>query len=224
MDLEKVRFNMIEQQIRPWEVLDPEVLRLLSLVKREDFAPAAHKLLAFADIELPIGPIGSKGIAGQVMLEPKIEARMLQELSIKNTDNVLEIGTGSGYMAALLAAKAEYVYSVEIDQALAKTAKGNLQRAGVANVSVQVGDGLLGLPANAPYDAIAISGSLPVLPPELLKQLKVGGRLVAFVGDAPVMHAQLVTRTGEEAFNTINLFETVVAPLVSALPREQFVF
>jgi protein-L-isoaspartate(D-aspartate) O-methyltransferase len=221
MDIEQARFNMIEQQIRPWEVLDPEVLRLLSVVKREDFVPAAHKALAFADIELPIG---SKGDAGQTMLEPKIEARLLQELSIKNTDTVLEIGAGSGYMAALLASKAEYVYSVEIDPELAETAKGNLQRAGVANVSVQLGDGSRGWPAQAPYDAIAISGSMPVLPLELLKQLKVGGRLVAFVGEEPVMHAQLVTRTSDDAFNTINLFETVVAPLVNATQGEQFVF
>ena len=221
MDVEQARFNMIEQQIRPWEVLDPEVLRLLSIIKREDFVPAAHKALAFADIELPIG---SKGEAGQTMLEPKVEARLLQELSLKNTDSVLEIGTGSGYMAALLASKAEYVYSVEIDPELAETAKRNLQAADVANVSLQLGDGSHGLPANAPYDAIAVSGSMQVLPVELLKQLKVGGRLVAFVGEAPVMHAQLVTRTGEDSFNTINLFETVVAPLVNAAQHEQFVF
>lgn len=221
MDVEQARFNMIEQQIRPWEVLDPEVLRMLSIVKREDFVPPAHKALAFADIELPIG---SKGDAGQTMLEPKIEARLLQELSIKNTDTVLEIGTGSGYMAALLASKAEYVYSVEIDPELAENAKRNLQRAGVANVSVQLGDGSRGWPAQAPYDAIAISASMPVLPPELLKQLKVGGRLVAFVGEEPVMHAQLVTRTGDDSFNTIKLFETVVAPLVNASQRETFVF
>ena len=224
MDIEQARFNMIEQQIRPWEVLDPEVLRLLSVIKREDFVAAAHKALAFADIELPIGPAGSKGEAGQTMLEPKVEARLLQELNLKNTDTVLEIGTGSGYMAALLASKAEYVYSVEIDPELAEIANHNLQAAGVANVSLQLGDGSHGLPAQAPYDAIVITGSMPVLPPEFLQQLKVGGRLVAFVGEAPVMHAQLVTRTGEDAFNTINLFETVVAPLVNAQQREQFVF
>jgi protein-L-isoaspartate(D-aspartate) O-methyltransferase len=217
MDIEQARFNMIEQQIRPWEVLDPAVLDLLSVVKREDFVPAAHKELAFADIEMPIGN-------GQTMLEPKIEARLLQEVAIKNTDTVLEIGTGSGYMAALLAAKAEYVYSVEIDPALAESAKRNLENAGVANAGVQVGDGSRGLPEQAPFDAIVISGSMPVLPPALLKQLKVGGRLVAFVGEAPVMHAQLVTRTGEDAFNTINLFETVVAPLANTAQRESFVF
>lgn len=221
MDVEQARFNMIEQQIRPWEVLDPEVLRVLSSVKREDFVPAAHRALAFADIELPLG---SKGEAGQTMLEPKIEARLLQELSLKNTDIVLEIGSGSGYMAALLATKAEYVYSVEIDPELVAFAQGNLQRAGVANVSVQRGDAARGWPAQAPYDAIVVSASMPVLPPELLAQLKVGGRLVAVVGELPVMQAQLVTRTAEDAFNTINLFETVVAPLVNAQQREQFAF
>jgi protein-L-isoaspartate(D-aspartate) O-methyltransferase len=217
MDIEKARCNMIEQQIRPWEVLDPEVLGLLSVVKREDFVPAAYAQLAFVDIEVPIGN-------GQTMLAPKIEARLLQELSVKNTDTVLEVGAGSGYMAALLAAKAEYVYSVEIDPVLAESAKRNLQNAGVANVSVELGDASRGWPQQAPYDAIVISGSMPVLPSELLKQLKLGGRLVAFVGEEPMMHVQLVTRTGEESFNTVNLFETVVAPLTNAVQRESFVF
>ena len=217
MDIEQARCNMIEQQIRPWEVLDPEVLGLLSVVKREDFVPAAYAQLAFVDIEVPIG-------SGQTMLAPKIEARLLQELSVKNTDTVLEVGAGSGYMAALLAAKAEYVYSVEIDPVLAESAKRNLQNVGVANVSVEFGDGSRGWPQQAPYDAIVISGSMPVLPSELLKQLKLGGRLVAFVGEEPMMHVQLVTRTGEESFNTVNLFETVVAPLTNAVQRESFVF
>jgi len=217
MDIEQARFNMIEQQIRPWEVLDPEVLALLFVVKREQFVPAAYAQLAFADLELPIGN-------NQTMLAPKIEARILQELAIKNTDRVLEIGAGSGYMAALLAAKAEYVNTVEIDPLLAETARRNLQNAGIANVSVQLGDGSRGWPAQAPYDAIVISAALPMLPPELLKQLKVGGRLVAIVGEEPIMRVQLVTRTGEEAFNTINLFETVAAPLLNPVRNDAFVF
>jgi len=217
MDVEQARFNMIEQQIRPWEVLDPEVLALLSVVKREDFVPAAYQALAFSDVELPIGN-------GQTMLEPKVEARILQELGIKSTDIALEIGTGSGYMAALLASKAEYVYSVEIDPALAESAKQKLLQLDVANVSVEVGDGARGWAAHAPYDVIVISASMPVLPEEIQQQLKVGGRLVAIVGEAPVMEAKLVTRTDENAFNTINLFETVVAPLTNAVQREQFVF
>lgn len=221
MDFEQARFNMIEQQIRPWEVLDPEVLELLSVIRREDFVPAAHRALAFADLELPIG---SSANPSQTMLAPKTEARLLQEVDVRSTDRVLEIGTGTGYMAALLAAKAEYVYTVEIDPALAETARANLQRAGAANVAVEVGDGSRGWAAHAPYDVIVVSASIPVLPDEFLSQLKVGGRLVAIVGEDPVMEAQLVTRTGENAYSTINLFETVVAPLVNAAQREAFVF
>jgi len=221
MNIEKARFNMIEQQIRPWQVLDPTVLSLLSLVKREDFVPAAYKDLAFADLEIPIGTSGNPG---QKMLAPKIEARMLQELGVRNTDTVLEIGAGSGYMAALLAAKAEYVYSVEIDPGLAEMARSNLQRAGVANVRVETGDGAQGWPARAPYDAIMISASTPVLPDAILRQLKIGGRLVAVVGEIPAMQVQLVIRTEENAFNTINIFETVVAPLANATQSDRFVF
>lgn len=217
MDIEQARFNMIEQQIRPWEVLDPTVLGLLSVIKREEFVPEAHKDLAFADVEIPIGQ-------GQVMLAPKMEARILQELSIRNTDKVLEIGTGTGYMAALIAAKAEFVYSVEIDPALVELARKNLQRAGVVNVSVDLGDGAQGWPLYAPYDVIVLSGSTPVLPEAILQNLKVGGRLVAVVGDAPSMQVQLVTRTDENAFTTINVFETVVPPLSNAMQNSKFVF
>ena len=217
MNIEKARFNMIEQQIRPWEVLDPTVLELLSVVKREEFVPAAYLGLAFADVELPLGN-------GQSMLAPKTEARMFQELGVKNTDKVLEIGTGSGYVAALLAARAEFVYSVEIDPALVEMARANLARAGVVNVSVDLGDGAQGWPLYAPYDVIVLSGSTPVLPESILGDLKIGGRLVAVVGDEPVMYVQLVTRTDENDFNTINVFETVVAPLINATQRDQFVF
>ncbi len=221
MNTEKARFNMIQQQIRPWEVLDPGVLALLSVVKREQFVPAAHKELAFADVEIPLK---ANAQPGQTMLAPRVEARFLQELAIKNTDKVLEIGTGSGYMAALLAAKAEFVNSVEIDPELVELARRNLQRAGVANVSVDQGDGSLGWDLYAPYDAIIVSASLPVLPETLLRQLKIGGRLVAIVGEEPVMEAQLVKRTDENAFSTVNLFETVVAPLVNAQQPSKFLF
>jgi len=216
MDMEQARFNMIEQQIRPWEVLDPEVLGLLAAVKREVFVPEALTLLAFADLELPIGH-------GQAMLPPKIEARILQEVGVRNTDIVLEVGTGSGHMAALLASKAEYVYSVEIDPVLAETARRNLRHAGVANVSVETGDASQGWSGPSPYDVIVISGSLPELPDVFLQQLKLGGRLAAFIGEAPVMEAQLIIRTADKAFNTINLFETVVAPLTTR-KRQSFVF
>lgn len=221
LSAETARFNMIEQQIRPWDVLDPLVLKLLSVVRREDFVPPAFRALAFADMEIPL----STGThSGQVMLPPRLEARMLQELNLKNTDTVLEIGTGSGFMAALLAAKAEFVYSVEIDTQLAEMARKNLQDAAVANVSVEIGDASQGWAAKAPYDVIVLSGSTPVLPDSLLRQLKVGGRLIAVVGDAPAMHLQLVTRTDEEAFRTVSVLETVVAPLVNAAQRNKFVF
>lgn len=221
INTEKARFNMIEQQIRPWNVLDPSVLSLLSVVRREDFVPQAYKDLAFADIEIPLG---DRGNPSQTMLAPKMEARMLQELALKNTDKVLEIGTGSGYMAALLAARAEYVYSVEIDPGLAEIARRNLERAGVANVSVATGNAAQGWTKDAPYDVIVLSGSTPALPDTLLNQLKFGGRLVAIVGEAPVMQLQLVTRTDENAFDTANILETVVAPLSHVKPVSRFVF
>ena len=216
MDIEQARFNMIEQQIRTWEVLDPEVLDLLGAVKREDFVQEGLRALAFADLELPIG-------RGQTMLQPKVEARVLQEAAVKNTDVVLEVGTGSGYMAALLASKAEYVHSVEIDPELAETARRNLRRAGVANVSVETGDASEGWSGPSPYDVIVISGSLPELPEAFLQQLKLGGRLVAFIGEPPVMEARLIIRGPDNAFNTINFFETVVAPLTTR-KRPSFVF
>ena len=217
MNTEQARFNMIEQQIRPWEVLDPSVLSLLSVVRREAYVPEAQRDLAFADVELPLG-------YGQSRLAPRVEARILQELAIKNTDKVLEIGTGSGYMAALLAAKAEFVYSVEIVPELVEFARANLKRAGVANVSVDLGDGAHGWPLYAPYDGIVLSGSTPVLPQAIQQQLRIGGRLVAIVGEAPAMQVKLVTRTGEDAYTAITVFETVAAPLVNAQARSAFVF
>lgn len=216
-NMEQARFNMIEQQIRPWNVLDQDVLDLLAEVRREEFVPVAHLALAFADLEIPLGE-------GAVMLAPKMEAKLLQELAVQPKDKVLEIGTGSGYMAALLAAKADQVTSVEISPAIAKAAKANLAKAGIGNVSVEVGDGVHGWAAGAPYDVIVVSGSLPLVPEELLQQLRVGGRMAVFVGEAPVMEAQIVTRTGETTFASLNLFETVVAPLQNAPAKERFRF
>lgn len=217
MNIEQARFNMIEQQIRPWEVLDPQVLDLLFVVKREDFVPAAYRNLAFADMEIPVG-------SGQVMLAPRVEARLLQELGIKKTDKVLEIGTGSGYMAALLAARAEHVITIESRPELAAFARENLERADVTNVTVEVGDGANGWTQRAPYDAIIVSGSLPVLPSALLKQLRVGGRLAVIVGEAPVMEAQLITCSTEGVYNTVNLFETVVPALDGGEAKSGFSF
>ena len=217
MNIEQARFNMIEQQIRPWEVLDPQVLDLLFVVKREDFVPAAYRNLAFADMEIPIG-------SGQVMLAPRVEARLMQELGIRKTDKVLEIGTGSGYMAALLAARADHVVTVESRPEIAEFARQNLERAGVANVTIEIGDGANGWAQRGPYDAIVVSGALPSLPDALLKQLRLGGRLAAIVGEAPVMEAQLVTCSAEGVYNTVNLFETVVPALDCGNAKPGFSF
>ena len=217
MNIEQARFNMIEQQIRPWEVLDPQVLDLLFVVKREDFVPSAYRNLAFADMEIPIGE-------GQVMLAPRIEARLLQDLGIKKTDKVLEVGTGSGYMAALLAARAEHVVTVECRPALADFARQNLAKAGIDNVTVETGCGAEGWVQCAPYDAIVVSGSVPAVPQALLRQLRVGGRLAVVVGEAPVMEAQLITCTAEGTYQTVNLFETVIPALDGISPKSAFSF
>lgn len=217
MNIEQARFNMVEQQIRPWEVLDQSVLDLLFTVKREEFVPAPYKAMAFADLELPLGQ-------GQTMLAPKMEARLLQELGVKPTDKVLEIGTGSGYMAALLAARAEHVVSLEINAELADVARGNLTRAGISNVTVETADGATGFAARGPYDVIVISGGIPQVPEAILKQLRLGGRLAAIVGAAPVMRAQLITCTGEGIFNTVNMFETVVPALENFKAAPAFSF
>ncbi len=216
MNIEQARFNMIEQQIRPWDVLDQDVLDLLFVVKREDFVPLAYKNLAFVDTEIPL-PVGA-------MFTPKLEARLLQEVNLKKHENVLEIGTGSGYMAALLAHKGRHVTSVEIAPANLALAQQNLARAGIDNVTLELGNGAQGWTKGAPFDVIVVSGSLPVLPDALLKQIKVGGRLAVIVGTAPVMTAQLITRVGEAAYDTLKLFETDVAPLVDALTPSQFTF
>jgi protein-L-isoaspartate(D-aspartate) O-methyltransferase len=213
MNTELARFNMIEQQIRPWDVLDAEVLSLLSSVKREDFVPTAHKALAFVDTQLPL-------IAGQphgpAMLEPKVEARMLQALQLQRHESVLEIGCGSGFMAALLAHQAQTVVTMECRPALARRARENLARAGLSAVRVfecRAADGARGLPAEAPFDAIVLSGSVPEVPSALLHQLKPGGRLVAIVGQEPVMRGRLYTRTGEAAWAQTDLFDTVAPRL-----------
>jgi protein-L-isoaspartate(D-aspartate) O-methyltransferase len=206
MNVEQARFNMIEQQIRPWEVLDDSVLQLLAVVKREDFVPAAYKALAFVDTEVPLPE-------GECMLAPKVEARMLQELKVARHEKVLEVGTGSGFMAALLAHKAQQVHTMEIKPALARLALQNLKRAAVFNVRVHEADGSRGLPSEAPFDAICLSGSVAEVPAALLQQLKIGGRLIAIVGQEPVMRCVLVTRVGEAAFQRVELFDTVAARL-----------
>jgi len=222
LDLEQARHNMVEQQIRPWEVLDQSVLDLLLAVRREQFVPPAYRLLAFTDMEIPLKIDGVD--SGECMLAPKVEARLLQELGLRAHEHVLEVGTGSGYMAALAAHKAQHVLTIEIDPMLAGFGAANLRRNGVHNAQVVVGDGARGWPGKAPYDAIVVSGGLPMLPPELPAQLKIGGRMALIVGEAPVMSAQIVRRVTETAFETLKLFETVVKPLRNALRPSAFRF
>jgi protein-L-isoaspartate(D-aspartate) O-methyltransferase len=217
MNLEQARANMVEQQIRTWEVLDQEVLDLLYVVPREDFVPEQHRALAFSDLEIPIGE-------GEHMWQPKMEARVLQELMIKKTDRVLEVGTGSGYLTALMAHRAAQVYSVEIKPALAAFARSNLERHGAEHVTLEIGDAARGWESRAPYDVIVLTGSTPVLPRNFLEQLTPGGRLFAVVGEAPAMSARLVTCSAPGAWRSVDLFETVIAPLVNAEQPSRFHF
>lgn len=217
MNLEQARFNMIEQQIRPWDVSDADVLHLLSVVKREDFVPLAHKALAFVDMEIPLP-------GGQSMLAPRVEARMLQDLALHKHETVLEIGAGSGFMAALLAHRAQRVISLEISPELAALARVNLQKAGVHNAEVRQADGAAGLPSEGPFDAILLSGSVAEVPHALLEQLKVGGRLVAIVGDAPVMQATVVTRASQTDYRTTTPWDTLAPRLLNFPHPASFTF
>ena len=220
MNIEQVRFNMVEQQIRTWDVLDTDVLDLLHTLKRENFVPPAQREFALMDIETPLAPVS----ATERMWSPKMEARVVQDLDLKGDEHVLEVGTGSGYLTALLAARAGRVTSVEIDPALAKFGADNLARAGATNASVLTGDASRGWRGEAPYDAIVFTGSMEVLPEEVFAQLKTAGRIFAVVGKRPVMAAQLVTVSATGGRHSRTLFETVVAPLVNAVKAPAFVF
>ena len=215
--IEQARFNMIEQQIRPWEVIDSTVLELLSVLKREDFVPLAHKALAFVDMEIPLP-------GGQCMLAPRVEARLLQDLQVQKHEKVLEIGAGSGYMAALLAHRAQRVISLEIEPELVALARANLQKAGIHNAEVRQADGSKDVSVDGPFDVILLSGSVAEVPQSLLAQLKVGGRLAALVGHEPVMRATIVQRTGDAAFATTQPWDTVVARLKNFAEPSKFSF
>jgi protein-L-isoaspartate(D-aspartate) O-methyltransferase len=219
MNIEQVRFNMIEQQIRTWEVLDTDVLDLLHTLKRENFVPTPQKNFALMDIETPLAPISTT----QKMWQPRVEARVLQDLDLKGNEHVLEVGSGSGYLTALLAARAKQVTSVEIDAALAKFAEENLCNAGVQNATVTVGDAARGWAKAGEYDAIVFTGSMEVIPDEVFAQLNEGGKVFAIVGKAPVMQAKIARRVGESLVER-TLFETVVAPLINAAKAPAFVF
>jgi protein-L-isoaspartate(D-aspartate) O-methyltransferase len=217
MNFDQARANMVEQQIRPWEVLDQAVLDLLYAVPREEFVPAAYRTLAFVDMEIPIGE-------GEKMMAPKVEARIVQELAPRKHERALAVGTGSGYLTALLAHRAAHVHSVEVRPALAAFGRGNLERHGADNVTLETGDAARGWPTRAPYDVIVLTGSTPVLPRTLLDQLAPGGRLFAVVGEAPVMVARLATCTAPGAFRSVELFDTLLAPLVNAEQPPRFRF
>ena len=217
MNFEKARFNMVEQQIRPWEVLDFDVLDLLMSVRREEFVPEAYKSLALSEAEIPLGH-------GASMLIPVIEGKILQAIQVKRSDKVLEVGAGSGYFAALLAARADWVRTVEIEPALVTMAHENLKRYGVENVIVEEGDAICGWPSKAPYDLIVVSGGVPFIPETLLQQIKVGGRLFAFVGEPQLMTATLVTQVSEGNFRTESLFENAVPMMRNAPQKSQFKF
>ncbi len=216
MNVEQARFNMVEQQIRPWEVLEPGVLALLFEVKRERFVPAPHADLAFADMEIPLGH-------GEAMMQPKVEARILQELGIRPEEAVYEVGTGSGYLTALLARQARHVTSVEIHDDLRESAAANLGREGVRNVTLLGGDGARAPLGESTFDVIVLTGSTPVLPQAFLDRLNVGGRLFAVEGDAPVMQAVVHARTAS-GFTRTGVFETLLKPLVNALAPTRFRF
>ena len=224
--IERARANMIEQQIRTWEVLSQDVLDILQIVHREAFVPEPYRALAFVDTEIPLVVDGEE--TGETMLQPKFEARVLQEVAVRANDSVLEIGTGSGYMAALLAFKAERVVTVEIDPRLKSFAESNLARAGVRNVRVDLGNGVgvdgAGWAAIGEVDVVVVSGSLPFVPKSLLDQVRIGGRLAAVVGEAPAMSAEIWRRTGEETWDTVKMFETVVKRLHDAPRVSRFVF
>ena len=223
LDIAQARFNMIEQQIRPWDVLDQDVLDLLEVVRREDFVPPAQRLLAFTDMEIPLDQSADKSTnSGAAMWSPKMEARVLQELQIKSHDRALEIGAGSGYFAALLAHRCREVTTVEIVPALKSLAEKNLKTAGIGNVKVAAGDGAQGF-GREQFDVIVLSGSSPALPDALLAQLSTGGRLFAVVGDAPAMTARIYTRT-TAGIAAQDLFETVLTPLVNAAQPPRFKF
>jgi protein-L-isoaspartate(D-aspartate) O-methyltransferase len=217
LDVERARFNMVEQQIRPWEVLDQRVLDLLFQVRREEFVPPQYRALAFADMEIPIGH-------GEKMLSPKLEARLLQELALQPGDKMLEVGTGSGYMTALLASLGSHVYSVDIIAEFTQASGARIASRGINNATFETGDAARGWEKHAPYDAIVLTGSVPVLPEAFQKSLKPGGRLIAIVGEPPVMEARLITCVAAGIYNSTGLFETCIAPLRNALQPERFVF
>ena len=217
MNQEQARFNMVEQQIRPWQVLDKAALNVLSNLQRELFVPDAYQALAYTDTEIPLGH-------GQTMVPPRVDARLMHDLHLSGTEKVLEVGTGSGYLTALLAGRAQRVISLEVNPELAATARANLQRAGVTNADVRVADGSQGAAGDAPFDAIVLGGSVAEVPQALLQQLKIGGHLIAIVGTDPVMCTTLLTRTSDANWHSKALWDTTAPRLQGFAEPTRFHF
>lgn len=217
LNLEHARNNMIQQQLRPWDVIDNDVLHAMQSIEREDYVPPEYRQLAYADLEIPIN-------SSETMLFPRIEGRMLQALNIQPDDDVLVIGTGSGYLTAVISTLANRVTSIEIDSELAERAQQRMKQHNIENVSIVVGDATRGLDDYAPYDAIAITGSMSEVPQLILENLRVGGHLFAVTGVAPAMQAQLITRKKANEWETIELFDTELAPLENGIQAPPFSF
>jgi len=217
MNIEQARFNMIEQQIRPWDVLDDQVLRVISGTPREDFVPERYRALAFSDISIPLEH-------GQVMMPPKLEGKLLQSLTLQPSDSVLEIGTGSGYLTACLARLAGKVHSVDLYPEFIEQARARLEQHGIDNVTLEVADAAGGWSGAGGFDAIAVTGSLPMLHQGFHNALKPGGRLFVIVGKPPIMQALLITRVGDQEWNQESMFETAIPSLVNAPQPEAFKF
>ncbi len=217
MEIKTARFNMVEQQIRPWEVFDKRVLDLMGEAPRHEYVPTAYRNLAFADMHIPLG-------RDREMMSPKVEARLLQALEIRPTDTILEVGTGSGYLTSLLAALGGQVHSVETDAELSKLAAGNLSTHNIGNASLEIGNATRGWDVHQPYDVVVVNGALPSLPQALCENLNIGGRLAAIIGKAPVMEALLIQRVGESNWSDVVLFETDLRPLPGTEKPDLFEF
>ena len=211
MDFEKARFNMVEQQVRPWDVLNPRVLDVISDIPREMFTPDEYKNLAYVDTRIPLGSFNDHPC---MMANPNIQGRIFQELDIQEDDLILEIGTGSGYLTACLARLGRHVDTVDINEALTEMATKNLQKLHINNVNLTTGDAAKGWDQKRNYDVIAITAAMPGIPVSYKNLLKIGGRMFVVTGDAPAMTAHLVTRTAKNKWTTEDLFETSIEPMI----------
>ena len=217
--VEQARFNMVQQQIRPWEVIDPRVLGVMETLPREAFVPDAYRALAYADIEIPLDH-------GEQMMFPRVEARLMQALDLLPGDQALEVGTGSAYLTACMAKLCQRVVTIDIHEEITQDASKKLQQQGIGNVIVKSGDALAGILAEGPFDVIAVTGSVATSEQAEIfrQQLRIGGRLFIIIGIAPAMEAMLITRTGENTYSEEGLFETDVKALTNAEAPRTFEF